>query len=132
DPLGHEAWSGDPNTWQPPPPGQPADPDAWRTGGILDHDGNRDCHRDGAPSEHVIWKTRIGTNGPVAPIIPAGQYTVRVDTRSMCSDASAGWYVAAYTNGTLLEAVRGVSTPDDVQQPHGANAGVTALRVTLP
>ncbi|MDB4956583.1 MAG: hypothetical protein JWO36_4152, partial [Myxococcales bacterium] len=41
DPLGHEAWSGDPNTWQPPPPGQPADPDAWRTGGILDHDGNR-------------------------------------------------------------------------------------------
>jgi len=130
DPTGSEAWSGDPNTWNPPPPGEPVDPNAFLSGGILDHDGNADCHRDGAPSEHVIWKQRDGSMGPVDPIIPPGDYTVRVETVSMCGDASTTWYVAAYRAGALIGAARGVSTVDDVLQPHGAGAGTTALRFT--
>jgi hypothetical protein len=129
DPTGSEVWSGSPNTWKPPPPGEPIDPDAFLTGGILDHDGNADCHRDGAPSEHVIWKQRMDSMQKVIdPIIPGGDYIVRVDTRSLCGDAGADWYVAAYRSGELLGAARGISTLDDVQLPsHGAGAGVTAL-----
>lgn len=122
DPLGGEAWSDDPNTWQQPPPGEPVDPTAFMAGGILDHDGNKDCHRDARPNEHIVW-----TKPP-----PAGEYIVRVDARSMCSDASAAWRVEVYRNGEVLARARGVSTPDDVLQPHGAGAGVLVLRQTIP
>lgn len=122
DPLGGEAWSDDPNTWNPPPPGEPVPPNAHLVGGILDHDGNANCRRDGNPNEHVIWR--------MPP--PPGDYIVRVDARSMCRDASTPWYVAVYREGELLTAVRGIATPEDVQQPHGAGAGVTAVRFTLP
>lgn len=118
DPLGGEAWSDEPNTWKPPPPGEPVDPLAYLTGGILDHDGNKDCVREGRPNEHVIWQ--------MPP--PDGDYVVRVDTRSLCGDPSAAWHVAAYRSGELIGGARGVSTPDDVLLPHGRGAGVTALR----
>lgn len=121
DALGGEAWSDKPNTMPPPVPGEPVDPLAYLQYGILDHDGNKDCRRDGRPNEHVIWQ--------MPP--PAGAYIVRVDARSMCGAASAAWYVAAYRNGELLGAARGVATQDDVLQPHGAGAGVLALRFTL-
>ena len=122
DPLGGEAWSDDPNTYVPPRPGDPPDPpDAWRDHGILDHDGNKDCRRDANPAEHVIWT--------VEP--PAGEYVVRVDARAMCGDASAAWFVAAYRNGELIGAARGVAIPDDTLLPHGAGAGGRALRFAL-
>jgi len=121
DALGGEAWADDPNTWVPPPPGEPVDPTAYLTGGILDRDGNASCHRDGRPAEHVIW-----TMPP-----PAGTYVVRVDARSLCGGPGAAWYVAAYRNTTVLGAARGVATDADVQQAHGAGAGVLALRFAL-
>jgi len=124
DPLGGEAWSDSPNTWQPPPPGDPPPPpDAFLTGGILDHDGNANCHRDGHPNEHVIWQ--------MPP--PSGNYVVRVDARMMCSDASAAWAVTAYRSGTVIGASRGVSTNDDADvSNHGVGAGQLALQFTLP
>jgi hypothetical protein len=122
DPMGGEAWSEDPNTWQPPPPGEPVDPTAYQSGGILDRDSNKDCRRDGRPREHVIWS--------MPP--PAGEHRRRAAARSLCGDASASWYVAAYRNGALLGAARGVSTAADVLEPHGAGAGVLALRLAVP
>jgi len=128
DPTGNEAWSAKPNTMPPPKPGTAVDPDAYLTYGILDHDGNAGCHLDSSPSEHVIWTARKNSLGqPTMPVIPSGTYTVRVDTRSMCKDASASWYVEVYAQGTLLAAARGVSTPDDVRGDHSYGAGVTAL-----
>ncbi len=122
DALGGEAWSDDPNTYVPPPPGAPPDdPLEFKQHGILDHDGNQDCHRDGRPTEHVVWT--------VPP--PAGDYVVRVDTRALCGAPDAVWFVAAYRNGELVGAARGVTTQADVLQPHGAGAGVLALRFTL-
>lgn len=121
DPMGGEAWSDDPNTWVPPPPGEPVDPTAFMMGGILDHDGNKKCNRDARPNEHVVW-----TMPP-----PAGEYIVRVDARSMCGDASAGWRVEVYRNGVLLGEARGVAVPEDAQQQHGAGAGVLALRLAI-
>lgn len=121
DPLGGEAWSDDPNTYVPPPPGEPIDPEAYKRHGILDRDANKDCRRDGRPSEYVIW-----TMPP-----PPGEYLVRVDVRAMCGDAIAHWSVAAYRAGELIGAARGASTPEEVQLPHGAGAGVLALRFGL-
>jgi hypothetical protein len=122
DPLGGEAWADDPNTWQEPPPGEPVDPTAYLTGGILDRDGNASCRRDARPAEHVIW-----TMPP-----PPGRYVVRVDARSMCGGPAQAWYVAAYRSGALLGAARGVSTDDDVAlYAHGKGAGVRALELGL-
>ncbi len=132
DPLGGEAWSDKPNTSLAPQPGMPVDPSAYLTGGILDHDGNANCHLDNPANEHVIWKTRPGANGDVAPVIPAGTYTVRVDARSLCKDAAAAWYVEVYGRGVLLAAARGEATPEDVRGDHRAGAGVTALTFTRP
>lgn len=133
DPLGGEAWSGSPNTWQKPGPGVPPDPNAYLTGGFLDHDGNASCTRDGAPHEDVVWKTRTSSSGMmVAPIIPSGEYTVRVDARSLCGDASAAWAVTVYSHGEVLLTARGIATPyDATYEPHGAGAGITALTFPL-
>jgi hypothetical protein len=133
DPTGAEVWVEHPNTYQQPPPGTPGvDPCGWATGGILDHDANAGCTRDGRPSEHVIWKTRTCGTQMYAPVIAAGTYTVRVDARSLCSDASAAWAVSVYRTGALAGAARGIATPYDVQYaPHGAGAGITALQLPL-
>ena len=133
DPAGHEAWSEHPNTYQLPPPGEPTDPCGWASGGILDHDGNSACMRDGNPSEHVIWKPRACAGQMIAPQILAGTYTVRVDARSLCGDASAPWAVTIYREGAVLAAARGIATPYDVNyEPHGAGAGTTALQTPIP
>ena len=122
DPHGGEAYAGKPNTYTPPPPGDPADPNGLLAGGILDLDANQDCHRDARPAEHVVWQ--------MTP--PAGAYVVRVEARQMCGDASASWAVSAYHDGALIGAARGVSTEDEVQLlPHGAGAGALALQFTL-
>ncbi len=132
DPLGNDAWAGSPNTWKPPPPGEPVDPNAFLTGGMLDRDANASCRHDGSPSEHVIWKPRMGSNGPVAPVIVPGTYTVRVDARSLCGEPSAQWYVEVLRSGELVAAARGVSISDDVLAPHGDGAGVLSLTFTAP
>ncbi len=124
DPNGSEAWSGSPNTIKPAGPGQPPlPPGAVADGGILDHDANEDCHRDGHPQEDVIWQ---------APP-PPGQYIVRVEPYSLCGDPIADWYVAAYgSDGALIGAAKGISTPDDVAYgPHGMGGGITALTFGL-
>lgn len=122
DPLGGEAWSDDPNTWDPPPPGTPVPPGAHLVGGILDRDANSNCHLDGRPREHVIWQQPP----------PPGEYIVRVDARSMCRDASTPWYAAAYREGEVIGAARGIATPDDTLTPHGEGAGVFAFYFTVP
>ncbi len=121
DPLGGEAWSDKPNTMPPPVPGEPVDPLAYRKFGILDHDGNASCHRDGRPSEHVVW-----SESP-----PAGDYVVRVDARAMCGASSQAWTVTVHRDGALRFTAAGLAVPDDVLQPHGPGAGVLALRFTL-
>ncbi len=134
DPRGGEAWSDRPNTTPTPTPGTPVDPSAYLTGGILDHDGNANCHLDNPATEHVIWRTRAGPSGEVSPVIPAGTYTVRVAARSLCMDAAAAWYVEVYAQGALIAAARGEATPADVEVDgvHRAGAGVTALTFTRP
>jgi hypothetical protein len=129
DAAGGEAWQGHPNTWQQPPPGTPGiDPCAWASGGILDHDANEGCARSGVATEDVVWKARDCSGRTIMPMIPSGAYTVRVEARAMCGDASAPWAVSVYQAGVLAGTARGIATPYDVEyEPHGAGAGTTAL-----
>jgi len=129
DAAGGEAWQGHPNTWQQPPPGTPGDdPCSWASGGILDHDANEGCARSGVAEEDVVWATRSCDGRMVAPVIPTGAYTVRVEARALCGDASAAWAVSVYEGGVLVATARGIATPyDATYEPHGAGAGTTAL-----
>jgi hypothetical protein len=132
DATGSEAWQGHPNTWQQPPPGTPGvDPCAWASGGILDHDANENCTRSGVASEDVVWTTRTCEGRMIAPVIPTGTYTVRVEARALCSDASAAWAVSVMQAGVLTGTARGIATPyEATYEPHGAGAGTTALTFT--
>ena len=136
DPLGHEAWADEPNTHKPPGPGEPPEnPLAYLEGGRLDHDANKDCHRDGRPRERILWSRvdadRFGVEY-VPP--PPGLYTVRVDTRALCGDAAAAWSLTVYSHHgdparvQVFGRATGVSTADDAEQPHGRGAGVLAVR----
>lgn len=133
DGAGGEAWNDHPTTYRQPGLGAPPDPDGYLSSGILDRDKNANCRRDNSDGEHVIWATRSGPTGTVTPIIPAGMYTVRVDTRSLCGDGGASWCAAAYAGGTKIGEACGVSTSEDVLTgTHRAGAGVTALTFTRP
>jgi len=129
DGAGSEAWQGHPNTWQQPPPGTPGvDPCSWASGGILDHDANMDCARSGQTTEDVVWTTRTCLGRVVAPVIPSGTYTVRVEVRAMCGDANAPWAVTVYRQGVVAGTARGIATPyEATYDKHGAGAGTTAL-----
>jgi hypothetical protein len=129
-----EAWTDDPNTIPAPVPGDPVDPNEWRHGGILDHDGNKACDRDVYPFEHVTWNaTRCAPDACRPP--PAGTYVVRVDARSMCGAPVAAWHVVVTRGDELVGVARGISTPADVLAPYEdgvplgrGGAGTTALR----
>jgi len=121
-PSGVEVFSRNPNSVQPPPPGKPVDPNAWKTGGILDVDSNAQCVIDGRRQEDVIWT--------VPP--PSGAYTVRVDTFSLCAAATARWTVAAVLDGRVIARAAGQSEPTDAEGPHDRGAGVLAFMFDVP
>jgi len=128
DALGGEVYAEKPNSMPPPVPGMPVDPTDYLKFGILDHDGNKACRRDGRPRETVAWT--------MAP--PEGEYVVRVDARSMCGSPGQSWAVMAYRNGELIGGARGFAAPADVRGDsadplgeHGPGAGVLALRFSL-
>jgi hypothetical protein len=122
DPDGVEIWSGNPNSYVPPPPGTPAPPDAWMDGARLDLDANAGCTGGGRPRERVTWT-----------LPPAeGGYVVRVDTRAMCGAALADWWIVAYRAGEPFATARGQSTEVDTRFAHGEGAGLTALTFEQP
>jgi hypothetical protein len=92
----------------------------------LDFDSNANCVIDGRRQENVIF--------PVAP--PPGDYTVRVDTPSLCGQADAQWTVSATLtdanmNSTSLGFVQWESTDASTRGPHGAGSGLLAFTFTI-
>lgn len=122
DGAGVEVWKRNINSYEAPPPGQAVDPNQWQTGGILDFDSNAECVIDGRRRENVVWKTTA----------PAGHYVVRVDTFSLCNEASAHWHVQAFLDGRLLGEAKGSSFDVDTYMPHDRGAGVMALEFDVP
>ena len=105
-------------------PGQPGDPNGFKTGGILDFDSNGNCVIDGRRAENIFWT--------VAP--PSGHYIARVDTYSMCGESHG--QLAAGRDGSATATRRsasGFGRDADAQLSRTAPAqGVTALEFDVP
>jgi hypothetical protein len=110
--------------WSRKPSGLPfgtvgASVDAGMQAGYLDFDSNSMCVIDGRRVENVIFPS----------VAPNGRYIVRVDTFSLCAEATARWRVRVFENNgadPVLQA-SGQSTDIDTRFPHGQGAGVQAL-----
>jgi hypothetical protein len=122
DPQGIEVWARNINSYQPPPPGQPEDPQAWRHGGILDFDSNAGCVIDGRRQEDVVW----------ADAAPAGQYVVRVDAPSLCGQPAARFVVEVYRQGQLAGTAEGTVVEAQTRGEHGRGAGLYVMAVDYP
>ncbi|MGO8996450.1 MAG: hypothetical protein ACLQVI_24305 [Polyangiaceae bacterium] len=90
--------------------------------GYIDYDSNANCVIDGLRREDAIW--------PDPP--PPGQYTVRVDTPSLCGQAEANWTVKVVLEGKQIADVTGIALPPDTWGSHGIGSGVLALQFTVP
>lgn len=125
-PDGTIVWSGNLNSYVPPPPGDPPDPDAAAAGGILDFDSNAQCLIDGRREENIVWR------GPMA-MPPAGHYDVLVDTFSLCAATTAHWNVDVFENGSDQSTAHaeGTVTDADTRGMHEASSGVRALTFDL-
>jgi hypothetical protein len=121
-PDGTEIWANKINSFDPPAPGQPTDPNGYKAGGILDEDSNSNCVIDGRRLENIFW-----TATP-----PSGHYTVRVDTWSLCGVPQADWHLAVTLDGVSIGAAAGQSLDSDAALPHGKGDGLTALGFDVP
>lgn len=126
DPTGATLSPKNINTWAAPPPGngQP-DPDAWKSGGMLDIDSNANCVIDGVRRENAVW----------AKAPTPGHYTVRVALARPCGVPSAGWQVTVRRRAQVIATAGGELYSSDAysypQQPPQAD-GVLALEFDVP
>jgi hypothetical protein len=112
------------------PPKQSSDPPYTRAevaaAGRLQFDSNSQCVIDGQRHEEVVFPG----------VVPPGTYEVRVDTFSLCSEYTARWHVAAFTNPagtpTLIQEAYGQSLDRDTISSHAADSGVLAFSFTEP
>jgi hypothetical protein len=118
DPAGTEIYSGNPSTEPPFAYDQP-DGGSW---GYIDYDSNANCVIDGLRREDAVW--------PHTP--PSGQYTVRVDTPSLCGQPIADWTVEVVLEGSTIAQASGVALPADTMGSHGLGSGVLALTFAVP
>ena len=106
--------------------GPPLYPEQIADAPYLDFDSNANCVIDGRRQENVIF--------PVAPL--PGDYTVRVDTPSLCGQPDAQWTVSATLtdanmNSTSLGFVQWESTDASTRGPHVAGSGLLAFTFTI-
>jgi len=119
DPLGNEIFHGAPSSLDPFAHGASVSSDS---PGVLDVDSNASCSIDGLRQEDVIW----------AGAPPSGHFLVRVDTPSLCGQASAHWTVSVMLQAALLTEVTGIALDSDTWGAHDRGAGVLALEFDVP
>jgi len=113
-------WSGNLNSYTPPPPGDPVDPMGPETGGVLDYDSNSQCVIDGRREENVVWRGALATP-------PNGAYAVLVDAFSLCGATTAHWDVDVLVAGVQGPHAEGTVTDGDTRGDHVASSGIRAL-----
>jgi hypothetical protein len=118
DPAGVEIFHGAMSD-QPPPFATQPEAGSY---GHLDWDSNANCVIDGKRQESVIW--------PNSP--PAGPYTVRIDTASLCGQPIAHWTVQAMLEGKSVGEAQGIAVDASTRGPHDRGAGVMALELNVP
>jgi hypothetical protein len=123
EPTGVEIFNRNPSSVPKPVPGAPPlPPGTVGKGGVLDVDSNAECRADGQSAENIVYADKP----------PSGHYIVRVDTASMCNEASAYWHVEAFLAGVSIGSANGISTDADTRFPHDRGAGVLALELDVP
>ena len=86
--------------------------------GYLDYDSNAQCVLDGRQQENIVFPDKA----------PLGNYIARVDTFSLCGEATARWRLRIFVDGVELPSqAYGQSTEADTRLPHGQGAGVQAM-----
>lgn len=90
--------------------------------GQLDFDSNAQCVIDGRRQEDVVY--------PNAPT--TGTYEVRVDTVSLCAEATARWHAIAQAGDQILGEAYGQSTASDTRGSHGPRSGTLAFSFSIP
>jgi hypothetical protein len=122
--LPSDADAGVNEIWSRKPSGLPlgtqnAMDDAGIESGYLDWDSNSQCVIDGRRRENVVFPTSA----------PIGNFRVRVDTFSLCSELTARWRVQVFSQGSDTPSLTayGQSTDVDTRFTHGLGAGVQAL-----
>jgi hypothetical protein len=124
DPTGAEIYWGNQSS-QPPFSFDQVDGGSY---GYIDYDSNANCVIDGLRREDVIWPgDDAGLSG-----LPAGQYTVRVDTPSLCGQPEANWTVKVVLEGKQIGEASGLALDADTMGSHGIGSGVLALQFTVP
>jgi hypothetical protein len=101
---------------------QPPTDDEIAAAGKLDIDSNAQCVIDGLNKEHVVY--------PNMP--PAGTYEVRVDTVSLCAEATARWHVQVLAGEQILGDAYGQATASDTRGAHGPTSGTLAVSFFIP
>ena len=117
DPMGVDIYWGNQSS-EPPPPGGAVEGGSY---GYIDYDSNANCIIDGLRREDAIW--------PNPP--PPGQYTVRVDTPSLCGQPIANWTVKVLLYGGEVAVASGVSLDADTMGAHGSGTGQLALQFSV-
>jgi len=121
-----DVWNRAPLALPPAPNGGTYSQMDTKAAGRLQFDSNANCVIDGQRHEEVVF--------PMA--VPPGTYEVRVDTFSLCGEATARWHVAAFTNPagtpTLIQEAFGQSQDRDTLAAHDAASGVLAFSFTQP
>jgi hypothetical protein len=96
--------------------------------GQIGFDSNARCQIDGVRNEALIF--------PKTP--PSGTYEVRIDAYSLCAEATARWYVAAFMGDALLgdyfgQAIdRDTALERDPLLAHTAASGTLAFTFVIP
>lgn len=122
DPTGAEISHNDINAAGAAVPGTPVDPNAAKTGAIIDFDSNARCEFDGRNEENVLYRA--------AP--PSGLYVVRVDATSMCGAATAPFSVSVSRDSAVLAQARGSMTEADTRFPSERGSGLKVLEFVIP
>ncbi|HEX3903289.1 MAG TPA: hypothetical protein VH853_10605 [Polyangia bacterium] len=107
----------------------PPDPSVIATAPTLDADSNANCVIDGRRQENVLF--------PPMSTPPPGDYTVRVDTPSLCGQPDAEWQVTATLTdatgaSTLIDFAEWEATDADTRGSHTAGSGRLAFKFTIP
>ena len=121
-----DVWNKAPLALPPAPAGAPYTRADVMAAGRLQLDSNSQCVIDGQRHEEIVFPG----------VVPPGTYEVRVDTFSLCGEATARWHVAAFTNPagtpTLIQEAFGQSQDRDTLAAHDATSGVLAFTFTQP
>ncbi|MGD0675052.1 MAG: hypothetical protein ABSC94_06500 [Polyangiaceae bacterium] len=117
DPAGLDIYWGNPSS-EPPFSFDQAEGGSY---GYVDYDSNANCVIDGLRREDAVWPNRP----------PSGEYTVRVDTPSLCGQPIANWKVRVVLDGNQIAESSGVAVDADTMGSHGAGSGVLALQFNV-